>query len=120
MTSPITHVALIGLGEVGNIFAAALLKHGLTVSYFDRQDKSALAATLGLQPAKIMSQALDNAKLVIAAVTASHTVTVTQTAAAFIAAQRKATVFKDPLNFKPWRKRADALLSAVNQESTQP
>jgi 3-hydroxyisobutyrate dehydrogenase-like beta-hydroxyacid dehydrogenase len=32
---------------------------------------------------------------------------------AFIAAQRKAGVFEDPMNLKPWRERADALLRAV-------
>jgi 3-hydroxyisobutyrate dehydrogenase-like beta-hydroxyacid dehydrogenase len=85
MTSPIRHVALIGLGEVGSIFAAALLKQGLTVSYFDRQDKSALAATLGLQPAKSLSKALEKAQLVIAAVTASQTESVAQAAAVCIA-----------------------------------
>jgi 3-hydroxyisobutyrate dehydrogenase-like beta-hydroxyacid dehydrogenase len=84
MATPITHVALIGLGEVGSIFAAALLKQNLKVTYFDRQDKSALAATLGLPAATSLPQALAGAQLVIAAVTASQTEPVAQAAAACI------------------------------------
>jgi 3-hydroxyisobutyrate dehydrogenase-like beta-hydroxyacid dehydrogenase len=85
MTPPITHVALIGLGEVGGIFAAALLKQGVKVTYHDRQDKSAFAATLGLQASSNMSTALSGAQLVIAAVTASQTESVAQAAASYLA-----------------------------------
>jgi 3-hydroxyisobutyrate dehydrogenase-like beta-hydroxyacid dehydrogenase len=36
---------------------------------------------------------------------------------AFIAAQRKAGVFEEPMSLKPWRERADALLTAVKTQS---
>jgi 3-hydroxyisobutyrate dehydrogenase-like beta-hydroxyacid dehydrogenase len=82
--APISHVTIIGLGEVGGIFATALLKQGVAVRYFDRQDKSALAATLGLAAASSLPQALAGAQLIIAAVTASQTEAVAQAVAAHI------------------------------------
>ncbi len=80
-----THIAIIGFGEVGSIFAAALVKAGHIVSTYDRQDKSALAATLGVQASANAAAAVAQAQLVISAVTASQTEAVAQMVAPHIA-----------------------------------
>jgi 3-hydroxyisobutyrate dehydrogenase-like beta-hydroxyacid dehydrogenase len=66
-------IAIIGFGEVGSIFGAALVQAGYTVISYDRQDKSALAATLGVTTAASAAGAVADVQLVISAVTASQT-----------------------------------------------
>ncbi len=104
------HVAIIGLGEVGGIFGAALVKSGLKVTAYDRQDRSAFAATIGVQAASNMPQALDGATLVIAAVTASQTEAVATTAANCIA---KNAFYLDVNSASPSAKQACAALINV-------
>jgi 3-hydroxyisobutyrate dehydrogenase-like beta-hydroxyacid dehydrogenase len=80
-----THIAIIGLGEVGGIFGAALVKAGHTVTAYDRQDKRAFAATIGVQTTSGLPQAIAAAQLVISAVTASQTEPVAMAVAPHIA-----------------------------------
>lgn len=102
-----SHVAIIGLGEVGGIFGAALVNIGIKVTAYDRQDKSAFAATIGVQAASSMPQALEGATLVIAAVTASQTEAVAQAAASCIA---KNAFYLDVNSASPSAKQACAAL----------
>jgi 3-hydroxyisobutyrate dehydrogenase-like beta-hydroxyacid dehydrogenase len=60
------HIALIGLGEVGGIFGAALVQQGIKVTAYDRQDMSAFAATIGVHASASMPQALAGATRLIA------------------------------------------------------
>ncbi len=100
-----THIAIIGLGEVGGIFGAALVQQGIKVTAYDKQDKSAFAATIGVQAASSMQQALQGASLVIAAVTASQTEAVAQAAATCI---EKDAVYLDVNSASPSAKQACA------------
>jgi 3-hydroxyisobutyrate dehydrogenase-like beta-hydroxyacid dehydrogenase len=79
-----TRIAIIGFGEVGSIFGTALVQAGHTVIAYDRQDKSALAATLGVTSATSVALAVADAQLVISAVTASQTEPVAQAVAPHI------------------------------------
>jgi 3-hydroxyisobutyrate dehydrogenase-like beta-hydroxyacid dehydrogenase len=104
------HIAIIGLGEVGGIFGAALVQKGIQVTAFDIQDKRAFAATVGVQAAPTLSQALQGASLVIAAVTASQTETVAQAAAACLP---KGAFYLDLNSASPSAKQACAAIINV-------
>jgi 3-hydroxyisobutyrate dehydrogenase-like beta-hydroxyacid dehydrogenase len=73
-------IALIGLGEVGAIFAQAITEAGYTVLGFDH-DAAALARFQGKRATSI-SEVVSQAGLVISAVTASQAVAVAQAVAA--------------------------------------
>ena len=77
----VIRVALIGYGEVGSIFGAALVKAGATVSAFDvkiadpswTSEAQARAARDGVSLMSSTAAAIDNANLIISAVTAAAT-----------------------------------------------
>ncbi len=102
-----TRIAIIGFGEVGSIFGAALAQAGHTVISYDRQDKSALAATLGVIAASSVALAVADAQLVISAVTASQTEPVAQAVAPHIA---QGTFYLDFNSASPSAKQACAAL----------
>lgn len=100
-----TRVAIIGLGEVGRIFAEDLHGHELSTwdTAFDRLDSKASrnAAELGIQKATSAAAAVDGADLVLSAVTAANCV---DAAAAVAAGIRESAWFFDLNSSSPGHK----------------
>lgn len=109
------HIALVGYGEVGKIFAAELIARGARVSFFDilladEQAGAAMrahAASLGATACDTLAAALDGAQLAISAVTASSTLAVAEEAAKSI---RPGQFFLDLNSASPTTKQTSARL----------
>jgi 3-hydroxyisobutyrate dehydrogenase-like beta-hydroxyacid dehydrogenase len=109
------HIALVGYGEVGKIFAAELIARGARISFFDilLSDAKAGAAmraharSLGSAPCDNLAAALDGAQLAISAVTASSTLAVAEEAARHI---RPGQFFVDLNSASPKTKQTSARL----------
>lgn len=109
------HIALVGYGEVGKIFAAELIARGARISFFDillADDQAgaamrAHAAPLGATACDTLAAALDGAQLAISAVTASSTLAVAEEAARSI---RPGQFFLDLNSASPTTKQASARL----------
>jgi len=109
------HIALVGYGEVGKIFAAELIARGARISFFDillADDQAgaamrAHAASLGATACDTLAAALDGAQLTISAVTASSTLAVAEEAARSI---RPGQFFLDLNSASPTTKQTSARL----------
>lgn len=109
------HIALVGYGEVGKIFAAELIARGARVSFFDilladEQAGAAMrahAASLGATACDTLAAALDGAQLAMSAVTASSTLAVAEEAAKSI---RPGQFFLDLNSASPTTKQTSARL----------
>jgi 3-hydroxyisobutyrate dehydrogenase-like beta-hydroxyacid dehydrogenase len=109
------HIALIGYGEVGKIFAAELIARGARISFFDillaDADAGAAmrahAAPLGATPCASLAAALAGAQVAISAVTASSTFAVAEEAARHI---RPGQFFVDLNSASPTTKQKSAQL----------
>ena len=109
------HIALIGYGEVGKIFAAELIARGAQISFFDillvNPDAGAAmrahAAALGATPCASQAAALADAQVAISAVTASSTLAVAEEAARHI---RPGQFFVDLNSASPTTKQKSARL----------
>ena len=109
------HIALVGYGEVGKIFAAELIARGARISFFDilladaeaGAAMRAHAASLGATACDTLAAALDGAQLVISAVTASSTLAVAEEAARSI---RPGQFFLDLNSASPTTKQTSARL----------
>jgi 3-hydroxyisobutyrate dehydrogenase-like beta-hydroxyacid dehydrogenase len=90
--NPIRQIALIGFGEVGGIFGSDFAAAGLRVSIFDillngepaRSETLAKAKNAKVHPCDTLQEALQNADLIISAVTASSATNVAGNAAPFL------------------------------------
>lgn len=104
---PATSVGLIGYGEVGKIFAAALQAKGAkAVSAWDRLfNDSGSGTEAGIQRCASLADLLACCDLVFSAVTASQTLAVAREAAALI---KPGTVFIDLNSASPQTKRDGA------------
>lgn len=116
------HIGLIGYGEVGRIFGAALRPRAEGVGAWDlafgdptrRDDSLAYAAAQGVEACSGVASLCDRATLVISAVTASNTLAVAEAVAAHI---RPGTAFLDLNSASPGTKqRAAALIHAAGGE----
>ena len=109
------HIALVGYGEVGKIFAAELIARGARISFFDilladEQAGAAMrahAASLGAAACDTLAAVLDGAQLAISAVTASSTLAVAEEAAKSI---RPGQFFLDLNSASPTTKQTSARL----------
>ena len=109
------HIALVGYGEVGKIFAAELISRGARISFFDilladEQAGAAMrahAASLGAAACDTLAAVLDGAQLAISAVTASSTLAVAEEAAKSI---RPGQFFLDLNSASPTTKQTSARL----------
>jgi 3-hydroxyisobutyrate dehydrogenase-like beta-hydroxyacid dehydrogenase len=109
------HIALIGYGEVGKIFAAELIARGAKISFFDilLADAAAGAAmraharALGATACDSLAAALEGAQVAISAVTASSTLAVAEEAARHI---RPGQFFVDLNSASPTTKQKSAHL----------
>lgn len=107
-------VALIGLGEVGTVFAEDLRARGVTdirawdTAFADPASRASLnASALGLSPAGSAAEAVAGATLVLSAVTAMNCVSAASSAAAAIAPD---AWFFDLNSSSPGHKRESAAL----------
>lgn len=108
----IRHIALIGFGEVGRIFATELGKQPLTLSTYDilchdpaiKDELKTRAEQAGASLCLSLADALKNADLVISAVTASSAKQVALEAGKFL---RPGQVFMDINSVSPATKKAD-------------
>ena len=109
------HIALVGYGEVGKIFAAELIARGARISFFDilladaeaGAAMHAHAASLGATACDTLAAALDGAQLAVSAVTASSTLAVAEEAARSI---RPGQFFLDLNSASPTTKQTSARL----------
>ncbi len=109
------HIALVGYGEVGKIFAKELIARGAQISFFDillaDADAGAAmrthAASLGARPCASLAAALADARVAISAVTASSTLAVAEEAARHM---RPGQFFVDLNSASPTTKQKSARL----------
>jgi 3-hydroxyisobutyrate dehydrogenase-like beta-hydroxyacid dehydrogenase len=114
-TSLPIHIALIGYGEVGKIFAAELIGRGASIAFFDilladPTEGAAMrshAASIGASPRDSLAAALEGARAAISAVTASSALAVAEEAARHI---RPGQFFLDLNSASPATKRRSATL----------
>src|SRR5487761_2641895 len=120
------HIALIGYGEVGKIFAADLIARGARISFFDillvdaeaGAAMRAHAAPLGATPCASLAAALAGAQVAISAVTASSAFAVAEEAARHI---RPGQFFVDLNSASPGTKQKSAqLVDAAVMGSVPP
>jgi len=109
----ISRVAIIGFGEAGGIFAKDLAARGIDVSVFDilfnstrqRQPMLKKAKACGVAAARNLKECVENAELVISAVTASSDLDVARDVGRILG---KGQIFLDINSVSPETKRKAA------------
>jgi 3-hydroxyisobutyrate dehydrogenase-like beta-hydroxyacid dehydrogenase len=110
---PFRRIALVGFGEAGGILGHDLAGQGIEVSFFDillrskkgRPAMLAKAQASGVHPKETLRGAVQNAELVISAVTASSAASVAKEAARLL---RAGQIFLDINSVSPETKRKEA------------
>ena len=108
--SPISQIALVGFGEVGGIFGKDLAATGLAISIYDillrsepsRSPMLAQAKSANVRACESLKEAVDDAALVISAVTASSALEVARNAAPLL---RDGQIYLDINSVSPKTKR---------------
>lgn len=115
MISPSATICFIGFGEAGSILGADLAQRGLAVRCYDilfdaAADRARMlrrCADARVDPARALGEALQGAKLVVSAVTATASRDVARDAAPYLSAGQ---LFLDLNSVSPETKRGNALL----------
>lgn len=121
----ISHIAIVGFGEVGGIFGSDLAKQGIEVSIFDillasqshRQEMLAKARSCGVKIESTLGDCLRNADLVISSVTATSALEVARQAGLILGRNQ---MFLDINSVSPETKRKASSYIESNRGSDTP